>query len=226
MLMGNLESVSTGQLWTEIASCVPRQRDVGDALEGLVAHRGLLELAAGLSFILVGSFLFGAVRHILNQVFRVERRRGYLRGLSLDLAVMMGVGLLLALTVGAASFLAVVRDLGARLPSVAPYVPRGWTLVGWALANLFTWALLYLLYRVAPAQSLSRRGLVVASLSGVLFLGVSRVVFTWYIRVAEGCTVFFGAVSGIVFFLLWVYYASVAFVLAAAVGRAYELRQD
>ena len=25
MLMGNLESVSTGQLWTEIASCAPRQ---------------------------------------------------------------------------------------------------------------------------------------------------------------------------------------------------------
>ena len=24
MLMGNLESVSTGQLWTEIASCAPR----------------------------------------------------------------------------------------------------------------------------------------------------------------------------------------------------------
>jgi membrane protein len=202
------------------------RRDVTTALEELVAHRGLLGVVAGVSFILVGTFLFGAVRHVLNQVFRVERGRGYLRGLRADLAVMMSVGLLLGLMVGAASILAVIRDLGARLPSVAPYVPRGWTLVGWALANLFSWALLYLLYRIAPAQSLSRRGLVVASLSGVVFLGISRVVFTWYVRAAEGYTVFFGAIGGIVFFLLWVYYASLAFVMAASVGRAYELDEE
>jgi uncharacterized BrkB/YihY/UPF0761 family membrane protein len=52
------------------------------------------------------------------------------------------------------------------------------------------------------------------------------VVFTWYVRAAEGYTVFFGAIGGIVFFLLWVYYASLAFVMAASVGRAYELDEE
>lgn len=199
---------------------------LGRALAELSDHRGILTLVAALSFLLVGTFLFGAIRHVLNLVFESGKRRSYFKGLTVDMLVMLAVGLLLAAAVIATVILALARDLGSRVPEVAPYVPRGWTLALWLVGNLLSWALLYLLFRLAPARTLSTPALVVASLSGVAFLAISRLVFTWYVRAAEGYAVFFGALGGIVFFVLWIYYGSIAFVLAAAVGRAYEDERD
>lgn len=195
---------------------------VGHALLELATHRGVLTLVAASSFLLVGTFLFGAVRHVLNVVFAAGKRRSYFRGLRVDMVVMLAVGLLLATAVLATALLAVARDLGATLPELAPFVPRGWTLALWVVGNLLSFWLLYLLYRLAPARTLSTGGLVVASLSGVSFLSISRLIFTWYVRAAQGYAVFFGALGGILFFVLWIYYGSMAFVLAAAVGRAYD----
>jgi membrane protein len=202
------------------------ERAVMATLEQVVANRGLLGAVSILFFFLFGTFLFAAVRHVLNTVFGVTTRRSFLAGAGADVMAMLGTGGLLALAVGAASVVAFLVDIGARIPVLAPVVGSGWVLTGRVLSIVFSWALLYLLYRVAPAKSLSRRGRWVAASTGVVLLELSKALFQWYAEAATDYAVFYGALGGIVFFVLWLYYASTVFVLAATLGRVTDVFFD
>jgi YihY family inner membrane protein len=169
------------------------ERSVADAVERFAEHRNVLSLVTFGAFLLFGSFLFGAARHVLNVVFGVDRRRTFVKGLRADLLAMLGTGGLLAIAVGLAASLALVFDVVSRMLWLRPWLDPGWPLVGRALAFLFAVALFYLLFQVAPAESLGRRSLLAASLAGAVLHEVSKSLFVWYVREAGDFAMFYGA---------------------------------
>jgi membrane protein len=196
--------------------------DTTSSLESLVYQRELLGMVGVILFLLFGTFLFDAVRYVLNIVFRVTRKRPILKAFGADAMVMFAMGSLLGLTMVVTSVLEVTRDLGARVAWIAPFLESGWVLVGRGVGFALTGAMLYLLYRVAPAETLSRRALLVAAFTGACLFEISKSLFGLYMDQARDFTVFYGALSGVIFFVLWIYYASAVFTLAAALGRGYE----
>lgn len=199
------------------------ERAIDQALESFVAQRNVLGLVTLGGFFVFGTFLFGAVRHVLNSVFGVEQRRSFLRGFGADIVAMLGTGSLLALTVGIGSALAVAFDIIARIPALEPYLQPGWPFLGRLLSFAFAFTLLFLLFRFAPATSLSMKSLLTASLLGASLFEISKSVFAFYVASARGYTVVYGALGGLVFFILWIYYASSVFVLAATFARVMEV---
>jgi YihY family inner membrane protein len=198
------------------------ERSVVDALESFAEHRHFLGLATIVGFLLFGTFLFGAVRHVLNVVFGAGQRRPYLKALGADVLAMLGAGGLLALAVGLATSVALLIDVVSRVPSLRPWLAPGWPLVGRGLAFLFALALFYLLFQIAPAKRLGRKSLLAAAFAGASLLESSKWIFIWYVQGAGDYAVLYGALSGLVFFILWIYYACMIFVLAAAFGRVLE----
>ncbi|HXV63233.1 MAG TPA: YihY/virulence factor BrkB family protein [Vicinamibacteria bacterium] len=197
------------------------EQAVIETIESFAAYRGVLSLVTLGAFLLFGTFLFGAARHVLNVVFSVETRRTFLRGFGADFLAMLGTGGLLALTVGLASGLALSLEIASRL------APRSWLEPGWAilarvLTFLFAGALFYLLFRLLPAKTLSRRSLVDAALAGSILFEMSKWVFAWYVTEARDYARFYGALGGLVFFVIWIYYGSVVFVLAATFGSVLD----
>ena len=55
-----------------------------------------------------------------------------------------------------------------------------------------------------------------------MLLEISKWLFLWFVREAGTYAVLYGALGGLVFFVLWIYYASAVFVLAATFGRVLE----
>jgi len=198
------------------------ERAIDQALDSFVAQRGVLGLVTLAGFFVFGTFLFGAVRHVLNSVFDVEQRRSFLRGFGADVVAMLGTGSLLALTVGIGSALAVALDVVARIPAVRPYLQPGWPMLGRSLSFAFAFTLIFLLFRFAPATSLSRKSLVTASFLGAALFEISKTLFAFYVASARQYTVVYGALGGIVFFIIWIYYASSVFVFAATFARVME----
>jgi membrane protein len=192
------------------------------ALESFAAHRGLLGIVTVFAFLLFGTFLFGAVRHVLNVVFEVEQRRTFLRGFGADVVAMLGTGGLLAVAGGITSALALAIEIASRLPVLHGWIEPGWVVLGHVLTFTFAATLLYLLFRIAPAKTLSRPSLVTASITGAVLFEISKWLFAWYVSRAHGFAAFYGALGGLVFFVIWIYYASVVFVLAATLGRVAE----
>jgi membrane protein len=191
-------------------------------LRSFSENRGLLGIVTVASFLLFGTFLFGAARHVLNVVFGGEQRRTFLRGFGADVVAMLGTGGLLAVAVGITSALALAFELASRTFLLRPWMEPGWVALGHVLTFTFAAALLYLLFRVAPAKSLSRPSLVTASLVGAALFELSKWLFGWYVRRAPDFALFYGALGGLVFFVFWIYYAATVFVLAATLGRVLE----
>lgn len=212
----------------EVQSVVRRflpqsEQALADNLAAIVANRGRLGLVGSMFFFVFSSTLFGSVRHVLNIVFKAQQRRSFLSGLLRDLLMMLITAILLMLSIGVGTFLALARSIGTeRLPVAAPTLEFVWGLTGKVLALGLLASLFYVLYRYAPARRLSRGALLVASLSATVLFEFARWAFNWYVAFAYETPTLYGVLGGLMFFFFWLYYASLVFVLGAEIGFAYE----
>ena len=194
-----------------------------DNLAAIVANRGLLGVVGSISFLVFSSTLFGSVRHVLNIAFKAQKRRGFIGGLFRDFLMMLITAILLMLSIGAGTLLALVRTIGIeRLPLAAPMLEFVWGFTGKLIALGLLASLFYVFYCYAPARTLSRRALLMASLSATILFELARWGFAWYVTFAHEALALYGVLGGLMFFFFWLYYASLVFVLGAEVGFAYE----
>jgi membrane protein len=199
------------------------EQTFADNLAAIAANRGILGLVGSTFFFVFSSTLFGSVRHVLNIVFKAQQRRGFISGLFRDFLMMLITAILLMLSIGAGTLLALARTIGIeRLPVAAPMLELVWGLTGKLLALGLLASLFYLLYRYAPARRLSRGALIVASLSATILFELARWAFNWYVAFAYETLALYGVLGGLMFFFFWLYYASLVFVIGAEIGFAYE----
>jgi membrane protein len=195
---------------------------ISENVSKVVVKRGRLGLLGMVVFLIWGSTTIASVRTVLNIIFEIKTPRGYLRGKGLDLVILLGLSLLIILTVGAGSLLAMVQNLGERLPYLRNLLNPGWLILSRLIGVLFTFSLFYIVYRFCPARALSGKSLLIACGTATGLFELSKWAFTWYISLAQNYTVLYGTLSGLVFFFLWLYYASIVFVLAATLGWVFE----
>jgi membrane protein len=187
-------------------------------LSTIIEHRNILGVLAVPLFFVLSSWLFGAIRHVLNVVYEVPKNRSYFKQKITDLVLILVVGCLVMLSVGIGSLLAVLQALSEHTESVRDLLKPGWVLTTHVVVFLFTAALFYTFYRFSPAESVSRRAAFISALIGAGLFSLSRYAFSWYVALAKGNTLVYGALAGIIFFYLWLYYACVVFILAAEIG--------
>ena len=196
---------------------------ITDNLEAIISNRGLLGLTGFFFFLIFSSTLFGSVRHVLNIIFKAERRRGFFYGIGHDFLMMLMTALLLVLGIAVASLLALARAFGAeQLPMMTPLLEIILSVVGKLFAWLFLFAIFYVFYRFAPARTLHRSTLFIASFSATILFELARWAFAWYVAFASDALAVYGALAGLMLFFFWLYYASMIFVLGAQIGLACE----
>jgi membrane protein len=199
------------------------EQAIADNLEAIISNRGLLGLAGFFFFLIFSSTLFGSVRHVLNIVFKAERRRGFFHGIGHDFLMMLMTALLLVLGITFASLLALARAFGAeQLPMMTPVFEIILSVVGKLFAWLFLFAIFYVFYRFAPARTLHQSTLLIASFSATILFELARWAFAWYVAFASDALAVYGALAGLMLFFFWLYYASMIFVLGAQIGLACE----
>ena len=189
-----------------------------ESLPGIVAKRKFYSLVGLGFFAFSSSVAFGSVRAVLDTIFDVRRPRNFFIGKGLDLLLMLAVSGLFLVVVGIESALAVVRGLSHEFPVVSELLAPGWALLGHLVGFGLTWTLFYLIFRFCPSQRLGRRPLSVACLIGTVLLEGSKWFFAWYVARVKLYALLSGALGGIFFFLLWTYYASLAFIISATIA--------
>jgi membrane protein len=204
---------------------LPRShRAFTENLAAVAANRGLLGLVGFVLLFVLSSATFGSARIVLNTVFEVRHPRSFWKGKVRDFLMMLIASGLLILTVALGSMLALIRSVGERLPFLGPLMKPGWVLASALLTFTLTVALFYVLYRFSPAQTIGRRALAGASLTGAGLFELSKWLFPWVVVVMQAGTGLISALGGLLLFLVWLYYASVVFVLSATLGRVLDQR--
>jgi len=193
-----------------------------NTLSTIIEHRNVLGLVAVPLFLLLSSWLFGAIRLALNVVFEAPKQHSYIIAKVKDFVLIIAVACLVILSVGLASLLTILQAFAKDFAFVRDLLEPGWLLATQVVVFLFTAALFYTLYRFSTNKTISRKAAVVSAFTGAGLFALSKWAFTWYVALLKANTLIYGALAALIFFYLWLYYACVVFILGAEVGWVFD----
>lgn len=190
----------------------------------IVADRGLLGVVGFTSFMVLSTTVFGFIRHVLNTVFQAGPGRSLLLGTVHDLVMMLFCLALLAVAIGLGSMFVVAGRVGDGLFWGAFAWGHGMRLVHRLTGIALGGCLILGLYRFSPTKTLKLRSLAVGAGVAVALFGLAKQGFALYVYFAQASLPLYGALGAFFFLFLWLYYASMVFVLGAEAGWVFEHR--
>jgi membrane protein len=200
------------------------EQTLAETVAAIGTDRGLLGIIGFFSFLLLSTMVFGSTRHVLNIIFQAGSNRSFPREIAHDLLMMMFCVVLVFVIASIASVTAVVDNFGEVFPSTAPWWRQGVRLFRWVAGIMLSGTLILGLYRFSSVKTLKFRSLLVGTAVAVVLFGLAKQVFAWYVQFAQGSIPLYGALGAFLLFFLWLYYASLVFVLGAEAGWVFEHR--
>ena len=190
-------------------------------LPSVAAVQGSVGIVSLLGLLWTGSNLFGAMRRGLNAATGATRRRTFVQGRTLDLAIAMLTGALLAVSVSVTAVLTFLLQ-SELLGGESPFAWLGWLLrwLGVLLPVLFATGVFGLMYHLVPAERLGWRPALAGGLVGAVGFEIGKNAFVWYTANFGSFNAIYGPIATIVLLLIWLYFSSLIFLAGAAFGSA------
>ncbi|HXN05862.1 MAG TPA: YihY/virulence factor BrkB family protein [Nitrospiria bacterium] len=193
-----------------------------DILLMIAVNRNQIGLIGFLFFFIFTSSMFGSVRTVLDRIIELKHERHFLIGKLWDLLVMLMASTLFVLALAMESLLVIIRRISERNYIFKSFIAQDWTATSFLLGLGFTISLFIILFRFCPSTRIGNKTLWICSITGTVLFEISKLVFAWYMTLSTNYTLLFGTLSGVLFFILWIYYSCLVFVLSAVVGWAIE----
>src|SRR5581483_5576322 len=182
-------------------------------------------IIGGVVLFWLASILFSTLRTSLNAVFNMVTKKNLIIQKLLDFFLMIIVLVLLL----ASTFLSPIVSL---LQHVGTEILPAWLagLAGTTISRLVSLGITILLYvilfRMLPHARLSRKTIFVSAGTTVVLTEAMRFLFAYYITHISSIGTLYGTYAFLVGISLWVYYASLAFLVGAEVGWLYKERNE
>jgi membrane protein len=194
---------------------------MGNLMDLIQNHRivGILGFVGLLWF---STWVFGSLRIALNIVFRVEKSQGMLRGIGVDLLMILLAGTLLLVSMILSSVVTFLQGYQGQIPvAIGPTIQ--WILK-YLLPFFLTYCMFFLIYKIIPDKRVHFKSALQAALFTGLLWEMAKHLFGWYVVHLAGYSIFYGSLSTLVIFVLWVYYSSTILVVGGEF--AYFLEED
>ena len=188
----------------------------------LIEGRQVVGILGFVGLLWISTWVFSSLRIALNMVFRVEKHRGMLRGIGIDLLMVLLVGILLLVSMILSSVVTFLQGYHGRIPvAIGPTIQ--WILK-YLLPFFLTCCMFFLILKIIPDKKVHFiSALQAALLTGVLW-ELAKHLFGWYVVHLATYSIFYGSLSTLVIFVLWVYYSSTILVVGGEF--AYFLEED
>jgi len=167
-------------------------------------------------------WVFSSLRTALNIIFQVKKGQGILRGIVIDLLMILLVGsfhLASMILTSVMTYLKRYRfsfksplELGAVIGLFLKYI----------IPFFFSFWMFFLIYKILPNKKISFKAALQAALFTSLLWEGAKHFFGWYVLGLEGFTVIYGSLSALAIFVLWVYYSSTILLLGGEVACLLE----
>jgi membrane protein len=215
------QEATTGALVDIMGELLPE--DAAAAIEGpledLIADRAGLRALLSIGFVIAiwsASGYVGAFMWASRQVYDVESGGSFLRNLIRRIAFALGILVMLAvLTILLVASGPVVEVVGSAL-DIGDEALRVWGLLRWPLLVLAAIVLFSILYASAP--DVRRPGfhwLTLGGLLGVVLWLAATAVFNFYVTSFADYSATYGALGGLIVFLLWLWISNMAILVGA-----------
>jgi membrane protein len=167
-------------------------------------------------------WVFSSLRTALNIIFQVKKGQGILRGIAIDLLMILLVGIFHLASITLTSVMTYLKryrfsfksplKLGAIIGFFLKYI----------IPFFFSFWMFFLIYKIIPDKKINfKAALQVALFTSLLWEGAKQF-FGWYVLGLGGFTVINGSLSALAIFVLWVYYSSDILLLGGEVAYLLE----
>ena len=182
----------------------------GRSAIGLVSVFGLIWGASG---------MMGALRFSLNTAWDHEHRRPFVRGKLVDFALLLGVGYLLALSIGFTMLLQVARDLSDDVAdALGPFGGGAGALVNVVsilIPFLLSTTTFTLVYKLIPSVPVRTRDAIGGALLSAVLFELLKNGFALYLRNFSNYDAVYGSLGATIALLFFIYLGSCVLLLGA-----------
>ena len=234
MILNQSTSASSAEVNAFLDRLMPPQAQstsspIHTLLDDILQAKGAVRFWGAIGFIWFTTRLFGSLRSVLAEVFDIEQDRGIIDGKIFDakitvIATLLFVGytsLNAYLTIATTRGFRVLTDAGLRTEVMGQLE----YFFGRLLAFVFITTMFFSLYKFLPNRKIRwQTAMIAATFCSVMF-EIARNLFTAYVRNFNPGSLYTGTLTAIVVAVVWVYYASVIFILGGEVGQVAELRR-
>ena len=205
-------------------------RDVAPALDpkimqnlmDVIQNRQLVGILGFVGLLWFSTWIFGSLRIALNIVFRVEKSTGMLRGIGIDLLMILLAGTLLLVSMILSSIVTFLQGYQGQVPvAIGPTIQ--WILK-YLLPFFLTVGMFFFIYKIIPNKKVHFKSALQAALfTGLLWELAKHLFGVYVVRLAE-YSIFYGSLSTLVVSVLWVYYSSTILIVGGEF--AYFLEEE
>jgi len=205
-------------------------RDVAPALDpkimkhltDVIQNRQIVGILGFAGLLWLSTWVFASLRIAFNIVFRAEKSRGMLRGIGIDLLMIVLVGILLLVSMILSSAVTFLQNYQGQIPvALGPTIQ--WILK-YLLPFFFTYCMFFLIYKIIPNKRVHFESALQAALFAGLLWELAKHLFGWYVVHLAEYSIFYGSFGTLVIFVLWVYYSSTILVVGGEF--TYFLEED
>ncbi len=205
------------------------QSPVGAILGEIIKRRGALGIYAAIGFIWFSTRLFGSLRTVLAAIFDIDSDKGIIAGKIFDIKITVVSTMLLIAYIVLNAYLAIattrgvliLADLGIRKEVMGALEYN----LGQLLALTFIGSMFFALYKFLPNRKIRWRTALIATVFTSVMIEIAKYGFGGYVRSFNPGSFYTGTVAALVLVVIWVYYASLIFILGGEVAQVYELRR-
>lgn len=206
------------------------RRELEDLLTSVTRDSPGFGVAGAVGLVVAASAVMGAIRHALNRAWDVEDARPPAQGKLLDVLLVLGLGLLVALsfalTVVARLTLSLSGELEQALGSVGSALPRLLLALGQVVPTLVAFAAFAILFRVVPATPTRLRDVWPGAALGALGFEAAKTGFAIYLENFANYNAVYASLAAVVAFLVFVFVTANVLLLGAQVAVAWPEVRD
>lgn len=171
------------------------------------------------------SGLFGSIRTILHQVYRVDDTSTILRSKLVDIGHVLLTLLYFLISMALLPVLDVIVNVASRADVFGLLDIQ---LIDQIIVKISSFAVLVavyaLMYYSLPSQKPPRAIVSVSALTAAVLWVLAQQLFGWYLSEAVFLRRIYGAYVFIIVVAFWVYYSSLVFIVGAEIGQLYRER--
>jgi membrane protein len=193
--------------------------EIADVISDLSrASSPTLAIAGLIGTAWTASYMFTALRRSLNLAFRIERTGNYLIGRFRDLLNLPAIMLLALLSVAATATVQLVEARFRDLFEASTLMTVSWTVVYLLLPYLISFLVFLTIYRVLPNAQYPFRYLAIGAAFAAVGFELAKRGFSFYVTNFGSYQEVYGALGGVVAFLVFVFIVSNIVIFGAEIS--------
>jgi membrane protein len=180
-------------------------------ITNIIELRGTMGFLSIVLFLWGASAMFRAVNRAINRAWDITRYRSFFIRTARELGMVLGIGILFLLSLGASAIISIVRGVVDLPAGPLIIVDAGTRLV----AFLLILAVFLLLYKYIPNTRTRWRDVWLGALLASVLFEIARTLFVFYLANFTSYQLLYGSIASIIILLIWIYYSALIMVLGA-----------